>query len=98
MNQQIAIVTIAFITVGGNIMLTLSELSKQAEELYNKFVDDYNQTELEDLIPYTDDYDLEYLDEITTKSGHCDEQILDAYLSATDEDGNYIHPYNNEIN
>lgn len=79
-------------------MLTLSELSKQANELYNKFVDDYNQTELEDLIPYTDDYDLEYLDEIACKSGHCDEQILDAYWSATDEDGNYTHPYNNEIN
>lgn len=94
-------------------MLTLNELSKQAEALYKKFVDDYNQTELEDLIPYTDDYDLEYLDEMQHKldmladmdddemvysTGHCDEQILDAYWSATDEDGNYIHPYNNEIN
>ena len=98
MNQQIAIVTIAFITVEGNIMLTLKDLSKQAEELYNKFVDDYNQTELEDLIPYTDDYDLEYLDETMAKSGHCDEQILQNYWSATDEDGTYIHPYDTEIN
>lgn len=94
-------------------MLTLDELSKQANELYNKFVDDYNQTELEDLIPYTDDYDLEYLDEMQHKldmladmdddemvysTGHFDEQILDNYWSATDEDGTYIHPYNDENN
>lgn len=79
-------------------MITLEELSKQANELYNKFVNDYEQRELEDLIPYTDDYDLEYLDEIDHKSGHCDEQILNNYWSATNEDGNYIHPYNNEIN
>lgn len=79
-------------------MLTLNELSRQAEELYKKFVDDYNQTELEDLIPYTDDYDLEYLDETIRKSGHCDEQILDAYWPATDEDGTYIHHYDVEIN
>lgn len=77
-------------------MITLEELSKKAEELYNKFVNDYEQRELEDLIPYTDDYDLEYLDEIARKSGHCDEQILNNYWSATDEDGHYIHPYNIE--
>lgn len=96
----------------GNIM-KLSELSKQAEELYNDFVDNYDQMELEDLIPYTDYYDLEYLDEMQRKldmladmdddemvysTGHFDEQALDSYRSATDEDGNYIHPYNNEIN
>lgn len=79
-------------------MITLEELSKKANELYNKFVNDYEQRELEDLIPYTDDYDLEYLDEIARKSGHCDEQILNNYWSAKDEDGNYIHPYRNEIN
>lgn len=79
-------------------MLTLNELSKQAEELFNKFAKDYDQMELEDLIPYTDDYDLDYLDEIDRKSGHCDEQILNNYWSATDEDGNYIHPYDTEIN
>lgn len=78
--------------------MKLSELSKQAEKLYNDFVDDYNQMELEDLIPYTDDYDLEYLDETTAKSGHYDEQVLQNYWSATDEDGNYIHPYDVEIN
>lgn len=82
-------------------MLTLNELSKQAEALYNKFVDDYNQTELEyldemqhklDMLADMDD------DEMVYSTGHCDEQILDAYWSATDEDGDYIHPYNNEIN
>lgn len=98
-------------------MLTLSELSKQANDLYNKFVDDYEQTvnidEIEDSIPYTDDYDLEYLDEMQRKldmladmdddemvysTGHFDEQALDSYWSATDEDGSYMHPYDVEIN
>ena len=32
----------------------------------------------------------------TQRTGHYDEQTLDAYWSATDEDGNYIHPYNIE--
>lgn len=32
----------------------------------------------------------------TQRTGHYDEQALDAYWSATDEDGNYIHPYNIE--
>lgn len=78
---------------------TLAELSAQAEKLYKDFVDsykDYTQThdidELEDLIPYTDDYDLEYLDEVARKSGHCDEPILQNYWDAQDEDGNYVHP------
>lgn len=88
------------------------DISKQANELYNDFVDNYNQ-EIEDLIPYTDDYDLEYLDEMQRKlemladmdddemvysTGHFDEQALDNYWSATDEDGNYIHPYDVENN
>lgn len=77
------------------------DISKQANELYNSFVDDYDQTELEyldemqhklDMLADMDD------DEMVYSTGHCDEQILDAYWSATDEDGDYIHPYNNEIN
>lgn len=86
-------------------MKKLSEISKNANELYSDFVDSWNQhkqshdiDELEDLIPYTDDYDLPYLDEVARKSGHCDEQILLNYWSATDEDGNYVHPYDVEIN
>lgn len=76
---------------------TLAELSKQANELYADFVNSWNQNkhdidELEDLIPYTDDYDLEYLNETTGKSGHCDEPILQNYWDAQDEDGNYVHP------
>lgn len=93
--------------------MKLSELSKQAEELYNDFVDNYDQMELEDLIPYTDEYDLDYLDEMQRKldmladmdddemvysTGHFDEQALDNYWSTTDEDGNYLHPYDVEIN
>lgn len=53
---------------------------------------DDNLETLEDLIPYTDDYDLTYLEETSRKSGHYDEQILENYWSATDEDGNYVHP------
>ena len=77
------------------------DISKQANELYNSFVDDYNQTELEyldemqhklDMLADMDD------DEMVYSTGHFDEQALDAYWSATDEDGTYIHPYNNEIN
>lgn len=84
---------------------TLKELSVQAEKLYADFVDNWNQhkqthdiDELEDLIPYTDDYDLEYLDETARKSGHYDEQVLLNYWSATDENGDYVHPYDVEIN
>lgn len=82
-------------------MLTLNDLSKQANDLYNKFVDDYNQTELEyldemqhklDMLADMDD------DEMVYSTGHFDEQTLDAYWSAKDEDGAYIHPYNDEIN
>ena len=59
---------------------------------------DDNLESLDDLIPYTDDYDLTYLDEVARKSGHCDEQVLLNYWSATDEDGNYVHPMYTEIN
>lgn len=29
-------------------------------------------------------------------TGHFDEQTLEQYLSMTDEDGEYLHPYNKE--
>ena len=84
---------------------TLAELSAQAEKLYKDFVDSWDQhkqthnvDELEDLIPYTDDYDLEYLDEVAHKSGHCDEQILRNKFEATDENGDYVNRMYTEIN
>ena len=30
------------------------------------------------------------------RSGHYDEQTLEQYLNVTDEDGNWLHPYNTE--
>lgn len=78
-------------------MMTLNELSKHAEELYNDFVSkfgdeslaylDYIQQEL-DMMDEIDDNEIVY------SSGHYDEQTLDQYLDARDEDGRYIHPYN----
>ena len=59
---------------------------------------DDNLETLEDLIPYTDDYDLTYLDETARKSGHYDEQILLNRFDATDENGNYVYPMYTEIN
>lgn len=64
-------------------------------------------------IPYTDDHDLAYLDyikqeldmmadmdddEMIYSTGHFDEQVMNNYWSAQDEDGNYIHPIDIEIN
>ena len=54
-------------------------------------------------IPYIDDNDLAYLanmddDEMIYSTGHFDEQLLDNYWSAQDEDGNYIHSIDIEVN
>lgn len=64
-------------------------------------------------IPYIDDTDLAYLDyiqqeldmmadmdddEMIYSTGHFDEQTLNNYWSAKDEDGNYIHPIDTEVN
>lgn len=92
-------------------MLTLNELSKQAEELYNKFEADYSQKSDDNTSSlFTDDEILDILlDELSEPNyepellysqpaGHFDEQTLEQYLSMTDEDGEYIHPYNIELN
>lgn len=75
---------------------TLAELSAQAEKLYSDFVDsykDYTQThnieDMDDLIPDEYEFDPEY---VASRSGHCDEQILENYWDAMDDDGNYVHP------
>ena len=87
-------------------MLTLNEISKKAEELYNKFEADYNQKFESEL--FTDDEIIDILiDELsepeyepellyTQPAGHFDEQTLEQYLSMTDEDGEYLHRYNKE--
>lgn len=67
---------------------------------------DLDEIEIADKVPYTDDYDLEYLnmmadmddDELIYSTGHFDEQILNNYWNAKDEDGNYIHPIDIEVN
>ena len=66
-----------------------------------------------DKVPYVDDNDLAYLDyiqqeldmmadidddEMIYSTGHFDEQLLDNYWSAQDEDGNYVHQIDVEIN
>lgn len=87
-------------------MLTLNELSKKAEELYNKFEADYNQKFESEL--FTDDEIIDILiDELaepnyepellySQPAEHFDEQTLEQYLSMTDEDGEYLHRYNKE--
>ena len=87
-------------------MLTLNEISKKAEELYNNFESDYNQKFESEL--FTDDEIIDILiDELaepeyepellyTQPAGHFDEQTLEQYLSMTDEDGEYLHRYNKE--
>lgn len=89
-------------------MLTLNEISKKAEELYSRFEADYNQKFESEL--FTDDEIIDILiDELaepnyesesellyTQPAGHFDEQTLEQYLSMTDEDGEYLHPYNKE--
>lgn len=89
--------------------MTLNEISKKAEELYNKFEADYNKQILENKSDlFTDDeiidillnelaepiYEPELL--YSQQAGHFDEQTLDQYLSMTDEEGEYLHPYNKE--
>lgn len=67
---------------------------------------DLENIDIVDKVPYTDDYDLEYLDmmadmdddELIYSTGHFDEQLLDNYWSEQDEDGNYIHPFDCEVN
>ena len=92
--------------------MTLNEISKKAVELYNKFEVDYNsQTEPENntiSTLFTDDEIIDILlSELTEpnyepellysqQAGHFDEQTLEQYLSMTDEDGEYLHPYNKE--
>lgn len=47
-----------------------------------------------------DDIDIASMDddEMIYFTGHFDEQLLDNYWSAKDEDGNYIHPIDIEVN
>lgn len=78
---------------------TLAEISKQAEKLYSDFVNSYaeyttthNIEDMDDLIPDECEFDPCYSGEHMAKSGHCDEQILENYWDAVDEDGNYVHP------
>lgn len=86
------------------------EISKKLKDLYNedKPIEQLVAEVESETNGFTDDEILDiFLNEAygfdepeteypTQRTGHYDEQALDAYWSATDEDGNYIHPYNIE--
>lgn len=86
------------------------DISKKLNELYNedKPIEQLVAEVESETSGFTDDEILEiFLNEVygfdepeteypTQRTGHYDEQTLDAYWSATDEDGNYLHPYNIE--
>lgn len=86
------------------------EISKKLKDLYNedKPIEQLVAEVESETNGFTDDEILDIFlneaygfDEPDTeypaqRNGHYDEQALDAYWSATDEDGNYIHPYNIE--
>lgn len=70
------------------------------------FTNALDDIDVADKVQYVDDYDLAYLDmmadmdddELIYSTGHFDEQLLDNYWSAKDEDGNYVHQIDVEIN
>ena len=89
-----------------------AEISKKLKDLYNedKPIEQLVAEVESETNGFTDDEILDiFLNEAygfdepeteypTQRTGHYDEQTLDAYWSATDEDGNYIHPNDVEIN
>lgn len=90
--------------------MTLAELSKQAEDLYNDFVDSYKDctqnhgtNDLDDLIPdeTIDEYeqiDDEIAHKPVGKFGHWDEQTQLIYWLVRGESGEYVHRLDNPTN
>lgn len=76
--------------------MKLTDIVKQAEELYNKFLNDIQDMQ-DASSDVEDDYDY-YSDEVISKSGHYDEQALENYRYAKNEDGEYIHRLSKPIN
>lgn len=76
-------------------MKTLNELSKQAKALYDSFLaeqNDFLDAHTDDLINEEPEFDNEGYGPAT----HWDEQAYSNYRYATDEDGNWLHPYDIE--
>ena len=75
--------------------MKLIDAARQAEALYNSFLaeqDDFLDAHIEDLI----DEEPEFDNEGYGHTSHWDEQAYSNYRYATDEDGNWLHPYDKE--
>lgn len=101
-------------------MKTLAELSKQANELYAKFLSEQEEIlaneartmnggvteeEQQEILAWihdhdfmdTEEYDMPEDTEGYGPTGHWDEQSFLNYTYATDEDGEWINPYNTDF-
>lgn len=86
--------------------MKLMDLSAELNHKFN--AGELDTTNMDFNSVFTDDEILDILlDELTEPTyepellysqpaGHFDEQTLEQYLSMTDEDGEYLHPYNKE--
>lgn len=75
--------------------MKLKDAVKQAEALYDSFLaeqDDFLDAHIEDLI----DEEPEFDNEGYGPTSHWDEQAYSNYMYATDEEGNWLHPYDKE--
>ena len=75
--------------------MKLIDAARQAEALYDSFLaeqDDFLDAHIEDLI----DEEQEFDNEGYGHTSHWDEQAYSNYRYATDEDGNWLHPYDKE--
>lgn len=75
--------------------MKLIDAARQAEALYDSFLaeqNDFLDAHIEDLIDDETDFDNEGYGPAT----HWDEQAYSNYRYATDEDGNWLHPYDKE--
>ena len=75
--------------------MKLIDAARQAEALYDSFLaeqDDFLDAHIEDLMDEEPEFDNEGYGHTT----HWDEQAYSNYRYATDEDGNWLHPYDKE--
>lgn len=76
--------------------MKLIDAAKQAEALYDSFLaeqDDFLDAHIEDLI----DEEPEFDNEGYGHTSHWDEQAYSNYRYATDEEGNWLHPYDTDF-
>ena len=75
--------------------MKLIDAARQAEALYDSFLaetNDFLDAHIEDLI----DEEPEFDNEGYGRTSHWDEQAYSNYMYATDEEGNWLHPYDKE--